>query len=261
MDDSRQPLISVIIPTVHSRTLELCLASARQALAEVSHEIIVVPDQGFGVSEARNQGLEKATGQYFLLIDDDCMLESPVFVRQIIERARTKEALHGGRYNLRLPASYWAQTYAVVTELWLQRGQGPKGSHKHLLGGFLFGSRIIKNQMNFAHHLKWGGEEKELLMRLSQIGIKGQLHSDLKISHIDESGIGKFVKRAVLQGIAAGLHDLYTPFRKHYSASIPVLLWPGLILFFMFSRIGILAGKVKSIFGSKSKMAESSPTA
>jgi glycosyltransferase involved in cell wall biosynthesis len=260
LDDSSPPLISVIIPTLGSSALAECLASAEKALAGIAYEILVSKDCGLGVSEARNRGLLKAKGQYFLILDDDCLLESSELTQKIISRATEENHLHGGVYSLKPAASYWAQVYSLVNNLWLDRGQTDKGFHQHLLGGFLFGSKLIKNQIRFSTELKWGGEEKELLQRLESQDIYGKLHKDLVILHSDNSGFSKFIKRAFFHGWAAGEFDLQSPSPRQSSVSFPWILLPGLALFYVFSRSGLFLGKLKSIFGIREKAATSSPT-
>lgn len=251
-----------MIPTLESETLAQCLKFARQALAGVSHEIIVVTDHGFGVSEARNRGLAKASGRYFILIDDDCFIESSDLIHQVMKRAQSQDCLHGGTYALHLPASYWAQVYSIVNKLWLELGREDGNSQTHLLGGFLFGSKLIKSQLYFDSQLKWGGEEKKLLLRLATLGIEGLLHQDLPIRHVDPSGFGKMLKRAFYQGLAAGYYDLHTKNLKiQICRKVPIQFLPGLGLFYLFSRLGIFFGKLKSILHAKTKEAESSPVA
>ena len=272
MDYSQQPSLSVIISTNGSKTLCECLKSYQAALPAGESEIILcvsprsdLPDgpelrgripvrvyrlEERGIGNIRNAGLAAAKGKTFLLLDDDCVIPSEKLVQEVMKRAQVEDHLHGGSYSIAKRSSYFARVYNAINHLWLDWGHVEEHSTVHLLGGFLFGSENILPHVRFRPDLNWGGEEKELLLRLKkEKSITGKFHRDLSVIHLDRSGFKKFQKRAFRQGLAAGHHRLIgqTPFSK---LSIPLSLMPGLFLFYSLSRAGVLAGKYRRLMGT-----------
>jgi hypothetical protein len=195
-------------------------------------------------------GLQAASGKVFLLLDEDCVLPSAQVLDEVLQRGSEKNYLHGGGYSIAKRSPYFPRVYNLVNRLWLHWGMEEDQSTTHLLGGFLFGSREILKHMRFRSDLQWGGEEKELLQRLkTQHGIAGKYHADLAVIHIDHSGFRKFRKRAFRQGLAAGLYRLKGG-KKIRQMSVPVNLWPGLMLFYSLSRAGILSGRFLRLKGT-----------
>ena len=271
LDHSTKPLVSIVIPTSGtSPALLKCLRSCNRLRDKESVEVILVFDLNAshhtvenikkefphyrlffsdspGATVARNLGIKNISGHYFLLIDDDCIVGDHDWLHSLITRASNSQDLNGGAYRINAFSSYWAKVYNWVNLCWLHFGRHPEGYQEHLLGGFLFGPAAISSRMVFNARMPWGGEEKELLQRLrTNFCIQAQLHHDLYIEHFDQTGLRRLILRAFHQGRAAGMYDLHSSrFQK-----IPPLaggLVPGLIIFYCFSRTGILFGKIMKI--------------
>jgi glycosyltransferase involved in cell wall biosynthesis len=264
LDDSLQPLLSVIIPTQGAPQLEKCIQAGQALKKHCNLELIIIADNekqissvqsrfrlekfivfttsgSAGVSAARNRGLEIAQGQYFLLIDEDCYLQDLEFLNELVLHAqKDPEALHGGGYRLIGPQSYWARVYNWTNHQWLRMGTNSQGHQVHLLGGFMFGHSSIQSRVRFNPLMLWGGEEKEMMLRLISLGIHGAFHPDFAIAHDDHTGIKKLIKRAFYQGYAAGFRKLQSS--QKMKMQIPLKMIPGLAIFYCCSRVGILLG-------------------
>lgn len=261
--------VSFIIPSLGRFPLELVVRSCLRLCENRNAEILVVFDprtpvsaveslhrmaakplrvlfaEEPGVAAARNRGLQAAEGEVFILLDDDCLAGDSEWLERVEKQIeREPRALHGGVYQLQKRPSYWAEVYAWTNRSWLGIGVGPAGQQWHLLGGFLFGHRRLLPSMRFSPDLPWGGEEKELLLRLDrEQGIPGRLHPEVSVVHWDVSGFGKFVQRAFWQGYAAGFAKLRSSFSL-IELSISLRILPGSLIFYFFSRAGIVCGSL-----------------
>lgn len=265
MGNTSTPLLSIIVSTRFGLHLSSCLESL-QKYTTAKNQVIVVVDAkeensqfshlkqrfpffeftlspGGGVSRARNLGLTYAKGENFLIIDDDCIVDSSELLSNIVAISKDSMLVHGGSYILKGQVGYWARIYNIVNHLWLKSGRSHRGQ-VHLLGGFMFGSKILLPWIHFSVSSHWGGEEKEMLRRLEEMTpYSGSWHSDLVITHLDNSDFSVFFRRALHQGIAAGKMDLVSASPAKFT-EIPPKYFPGLILFFVISRIGVLYGKI-----------------
>ncbi len=281
MGNPQTPSLSIIIATKEGRHLGRCL-QALQGLPDVqSYEVLVIVDEALesskitelkqefsdfqfylshlgGVSNARNLGLRISKGRYFIFLDDDCLIENPEIIARIFEISAEENRVHGGSYILKGKSNYWNRVYQAVNQLWLRSGQTDRGQ-VHLLGGFIFGSAVIKAAIVFPAELRWGGEEKEMLLNLErQTSFSGRWHSDFSITHIDESNFDVFAKRAYRQGVAAGKRNLSGALKFDLSG-LAVSLIPGLILFLILSRVGILRGKIEQVWSKASVLGSRLP--
>lgn len=229
---------SVRLEIILSFDKKASLKSLKEITAQYPHFRILFSPQA-GASYARNHGLRSIAGDYFILIDDDCLVGDRKWLENLIKLCQ-EESLYGGHYKLIGRSSYWAKVYNWVNDCWLSFGGSHQGSHcEHLLGGFIFGHRSVADRIEFNPELQWGGEEKELIRRLnSEYKISAHLVDDLWISHEDQSGFSNLLRRAVLQGYAAGAFGLQST-RQRKIIPVSWNLIPGLSLFYIFSRVGI----------------------
>lgn len=84
-------MISVIIAT---RGAEPAAMAQRygSALSDVECELIVVNDQGRGVSWARNRGLDRACGEWVIFVDDDDLM-CPTMLSTMLKAAQDESAV------------------------------------------------------------------------------------------------------------------------------------------------------------------------
>lgn len=69
---SVDPFISVVIPTIPSRSHKRVVDRLTGVDTEEPYEVIVVNDSEKDICEARNVGIKKASGKVIALTDDDC---------------------------------------------------------------------------------------------------------------------------------------------------------------------------------------------
>lgn len=142
MNESRQPLFSVIIPTYNRPER---LAACLQALAQSDYprdrfEVIVVDDGGpqsldsvvanfkkqfdlkllhqknAGPAAARNTGARHAKGDFLVFIDDDCS-PAPDYLRRLAARfAMTPDYAIGGRTINVLPANLYSTASQLLMD-------------------------------------------------------------------------------------------------------------------------------------------------
>jgi len=74
--ENMKPLVSIIIPTHKDAQIENCVACIKQSTYK-NIEIIVV-DEGKERSAQRNIGMDRAKGDYYLILDSDQMVEPKV---------------------------------------------------------------------------------------------------------------------------------------------------------------------------------------
>jgi glycosyltransferase involved in cell wall biosynthesis len=90
------PTVSVIVPVYNTpkEMIEECLKSVTgQDYKDI--ELLVIRDEGTGAARARNQGLEKATGEYVCFVDSDDYL-SPGAISLMVEAMDGVDMVLGG---------------------------------------------------------------------------------------------------------------------------------------------------------------------
>ena len=251
--DNHSPLFTVVIPSTGGLVLKNTLLSVQQTLdcpilvvcdnTQQKNQISSIIDQspnlqiligdGPGVAQARNFGLKAATTRYVLFIDDDCLIEESETIHKLFEFVKSHDSYQawGGRYRLDSPSTYWSRVYHSIQNAWLDLGlTHQQVEAQNLLGGFLV---LRKDSMQlFENSISWGGEETLLLRQLQKLGLKAALNNEVCLLHRDQSGIGKFFKRAYYQGLNRGRHQLKTSFNWSRLSVPPIQLILGWALFF-----------------------------
>jgi glycosyltransferase involved in cell wall biosynthesis len=148
------------------------------------------PDQGFRAATIRNRALARATGDYVLLIDGDCVLHRD-FVRSHLAFARTGQFVQGTRVLLHAERSARALAGGETRFGALERGIGNrmnalsmgwlsplvptptdplKGVRSCNMGFWLADARRV-NGFN-ERFVGWGREDSEFVVRLVNAGVR-----------------------------------------------------------------------------------------
>lgn len=241
-----RPLISVIIPTIgqspHLRGLLERLQRQKFAAElhgpELLFEVLVIaniPRQDlrnvvksmdrtpFGVFEyletgklgvnlARNKGLERATGEIILFLDDDAILEEltsePEYcLQRYYEKHREypQAIAIGGPYRLVGATSKWDIAYQHIAAQWIRMHRRARNHAEQLLGGnlsFKLDQLRLLNE-RFDEVIPYGGAETGLCQRLAEQRQTLLFFDDLVIGHAPGMSRSSFMRKAYLQGAGA----------------------------------------------------------
>ena len=105
--------ISVIIPHWAIKpNLDVLLQRAVRSVASQAMEVIVVVNEGTGMSKAVNQGLRCASGDYFLIMNNDVELQRGALADMCKKRSIVSSVLNGK------PQSFWGCFFAFSREVY-----------------------------------------------------------------------------------------------------------------------------------------------
>ena len=228
-------MLSVIIPTRHrpQSLTKLVQSLQQQTLAKNNFEILVVYNDFLeaqnspllsqhddslkilfaekpGVNWARNKGIQQASGDVLLFIDDDCLVMDDHFLlkHQNYHQQYPELIALGGPYINGKPCGFWDQMYQLNIDLWLKENQRQKQRSMVLLGGnSSYKSHVFKNGFSFNSEITYGGSETPLNTLLAtHFGPHG-FFEDLAIVHNSNIHFFNFIKKAYLQGAGAALQE------------------------------------------------------
>lgn len=188
-------------------------------------------DKGLGASESRNKGCEKATGDYLVFIDSDCIVP-PHYLKTINDFLQnTPVEGFGGpdREHPDFTPIQKAISYAMTSTL---TTGGIRGRKKHIgkfqLRGFNMG---IKRDVFFSIGGFSGmqvAEDIDISMRLLKAGYSTALIPEAFVYHRRKSTLRKFFKQLFMHG--KGRIDLYI---RHRDALKLVHCLPSLFVLYL----------------------------
>ncbi|MCB0378540.1 MAG: glycosyltransferase family 2 protein [Bdellovibrionales bacterium] len=216
--------LSVVIPArLHSPTLLRLLESLKsQSLQEF--ETLVVFDGEFkgsatslhdlaglkvlcspvsGANGARNLGMDHAAHSLVQLIDDDCVVNDPYFLQNVLgEHQKHPEAVAiGGPYALTKSLSLPAKAYNIIANFWQRPQKWSTSQNSRLLGGNVSykKDRLDKLSLRFNDSIDYGGSEAEFHQRLSVLGESLIFSSQLVLSHQPQMTEQQLIEKAKKQ--------------------------------------------------------------
>lgn len=184
--------------TSHRRTalLERLLESLK--VQSMDHELLVeemLP--GETVSDVRNRLYQRASSEWVLFLDEDCVLPRADHLERVIAATPGGYAVGGGYLDLST-SGFWQRAYNALVSLWLTR--------HHDEGVLVAGNFALPAGIKFAEGFPFkcgvpaGGEEVELLRSLKKIGLKIRLSHELDVYHDGGKNFVGFFKTAWLHG-------------------------------------------------------------
>ncbi len=193
---------SVVVPTLNaSETIQVCLDSVEEALKKVGGGEIIVVDNGSAdgtvdlvrsrasavshilevrgtISESRNLGAEKATGEILSFVDSDCVLDPEYFLAGQRRLMETEWSAVGSPYAL--PDNpVWVER--VWDGLTVDYSDGPT----HFLpgGNFLVRAEAFSKVEGFDEALITG-EDWNIGKRLGEAGFKLYRDHSVSVAHL-----------------------------------------------------------------------------
>jgi GT2 family glycosyltransferase len=160
-----------------------------------------------GVNSARNLGADRSRGEFLLFLDDDCALPHANYLEGLAElfsRHSTYAAL-GGPYHSKEPSSWRVRGYNAMASAWAAAGADPYREVSpavNLLGGNLCVKREVFKKFQFDETILSGGDETELLRRLSVAGKALGFAPSLEVLHLADGSWKGLLGRAWRQGRA-----------------------------------------------------------
>jgi glycosyltransferase involved in cell wall biosynthesis len=233
--------LSIVIPT-HRRAdslLRLLKSMRSQQLGPDQYEVIVVsnlPDQEtelqlsqlmpkfnlsfftagkVGVNWARNLGLEKASADLIMFLDDDCELTHSDHLQRIItiHQQLPHVAAVGGLYSLHKDANAYEVAYTRMSNQWVKDSLDNELMQvERLLGGNVCYKKSLldKHNLRFNPEIVFGGAETELHNRMVALHMDMRL-SNLSVRHHVKLDAQTFFAKAIRQGFGTQFHSPQNP--------------------------------------------------
>lgn len=223
---ARAEVISVIIPSHRGTQKALRLLRSIELQRDVEFEVLLVanpPDpvlkrevkalgsrflyfesERIGANRARNIGTENARGALLVFLDDDCLLDHPLFLKkhEELHLRHPEAAAIGGPYLLSESAGALDRVYHAAQMEWVRGGLiGTQGRTRWLLGGNLSFKSGMLGPNRFDDSIVFGGTETELLARLSALGQVFIFSEELSVRHDSAVSLKTLIRKGYCQGL------------------------------------------------------------
>ena len=206
---NRPPFEVLLIANIPRQDLRNLMASIDRT-ASVKFEYLETGKMG--VNLARNKGLERATGNVALFLDDDAILEDLIVDAEHFLQAHYEKHLEypeaiaiGGPYRLVGATSRWDLTYHHIAAQWIRMHRRAHNRVEQLLGGNLSFKldRIRTLSERFDEAIPYGGAETGICQRLVEHKEELLFFDELVVGHAPGMSRKSLMKKAYLQGAGA----------------------------------------------------------
>lgn len=233
----KKPELSVVICTLKKRRsiLEMGCLPALQEQTFKNFEIIVIKDKG--LSEARNEGINRASSNFVAFIDDDATPKKG-WVENIVKHLQAADGITGKTVHPRndiwrsLPRHY---------------NQGNEKKNTNMICGcnMAFRQDVFKNVGMFDEYFTWGHDEYDFLLRyLKKYSLV--YAPDVVVEHCYAKNLRHYLKKRFL----FGKKNLYL-WMKHSKCSTSDIIKRMLFSGCGLTKIGLISflGRVSEDFG------------
>lgn len=186
-----------------------------------------------GPGDSRNFGMSKAKGNYFIILDSDCILP-PEYLTNILNALNKEfidcfggpDAAHPSFSNLQKAINF-SMTSFITTG-------GIRGNKKSIN---TFEPRSFNMGISEEAFLRSGGfgnihpgEDPDLSIRLNKLGFKTKLISNAFVYHKRRISWPKFLKQVYKFGLARPILNKWHPDTRRFTYWLPTLFGLGLLL-------------------------------
>ncbi len=243
-------LFQSLVDQTYTKSFEVVLAEdgSQQTAEEVVGEfrnklsITYLQKQNSGPGDSRNYGMKRAKGNYFLILDSDCILPQDYLVN--VENALLNEYVDcfGGPDNAH--RSFTALQHAInysMTSLWTTGG-----IRGHKSGNSNFQARSFNMGLSkkaFEHSGGFGsihpGEDPDLSIRLMKAGFKIRLFSEVVVFHKRRATLSSFIKQVQKFGMVRPILNKWHPETASITYWFPLFFSLGFIISLLLFMISI----------------------
>ncbi|MBY0316250.1 MAG: glycosyltransferase family 2 protein [Bdellovibrionales bacterium] len=192
-----------------------------------------------GVNNARNMGILEARGDILLFVDDDVVLDDPLYLKKLkdLHTQFPEQMSIGGPYALPLKAKgFWQKVYHHISDHWMNSQKLKNDFSKALLGGNAsYKKNVFSRGLRFPSHIVYGGSETPFNRDVFQTFGPHLFRPDLAVAHDDNLGLFRFVRKAYLQGRGAAFLFASDGVSPQATGTLPHSTWPYQIYDFVFT--------------------------
>jgi len=202
---------------------------------------VVKVDEGFGLAESLNYGVQKAKTEIVVSLHQDCVPGSKDWLRKLVRPLIEDNGVVTSVSKVELPYGFWksfdlggkimsAKEQGVIVPLMDEKGCAYKKSS--LLKAGLFDSKNFKT----------AGEDFDMYIKLKKIGKIA--YPDCKIFHFHKHNFQNRLKKELQLsngfGALVRIHGKQMPdWKIGLLKSIPLFGWPLFLFKFPYARIGL----------------------
>ena len=259
--------ISFIIP-VYNRPDEIqeLLTSFQRLEGDKSFEIVIIEDgsnissadvikdfdeslnisyffkENSGPGDSRNYGMQKAKGDYFIILDSDCILPTNYLTEAIrslnenfVDCFGGPDAAHDSFTNLQKAINFSMTSFLTTGGI-----RGRKDSiDKFQPRSFNMGlsKKAFESTKGFGRIHP--GEDPDLSIRLEKLGFKTALYPKVRVFHKRRISWSKFYNQVYKFGAVRAILNKWHPSTKKMTYWFPSVFITGLVIAFIMALLGV----------------------
>ena len=194
-----------------------------------------------GPGASRNYGMRKAKGNYFIILDSDCILPKDYMLCLMSNLKNNYYDCFGGIDDSHISFSNFQKAVSFSMTSFITTG--------HLRGGFKsknfqprsFNMGISKDAFNKSGGFGkiHPGEDPDLSIRLNDMGFTTGLYIDVKVFHKRRISVAGFFKQVYKFGIARSILNLWHKKTKKMMYWFPALFCLTLLISIVLTGLGL----------------------
>lgn len=194
-----------------------------------------------GPGDSRNYGMSKAKGNYFIILDSDCLLP-PQYLEVVNRELNTDyvdcfggpDAADESFSNLQKAINFAMTSFITTGGI---RGSNSKNK-KFQPRSFNMGISKVAFEASNGFAYIHPGEDPDLSIRLTKLGFKTMLLSNAFVYHKRRISWSKFYKQVHKFGLVRPILNLWHPKSEHFIYWLPTLFSLGFVSAIVFAILG-----------------------